>query len=530
MGHTTFGPRLFAVVAAVFSVAALAATALQAAPGADAASRGGTLRYAIDGDGTGFQPVFNACAQACQTISRAIFDPLTAINANGDVVPYLARSVRPNKTFTQWTIVARPGIKFHNGEAFDGKAMQANLEAYRKSAITGPGFADITAVDLVGPMTVRVKLKGPWVRFPETLSGQGGWMIAPSTLDNKDAALRPIGTGPFRFQEWKQGERLVVTRNATYWRRGLPYLDRIEFVPIGDPAARTAALRQGQVQMAMTNDNTQISRMKGISNVKLLETTFAASTDQFVLNNETAPTNDIRVRKALVYATDQAALRRVVGAGIVRTANGPFPPGNIGYQTKTIFPTYNLPRAQALVRAYEADKGPVRIRLQITPNDAVRGQLTQSMWQRAGIDVDLVTKDPQAQITDLLLGNYQVAPGQLPGAPDPGTQNLWWNSANIAPIGKGVSLNYLRIRDGVIDRAMKTLRENGNPQVRRDAARTITARFAKNVYTIWNYWTVWGLGYAKNVNNPDVMILPNGQKSAPYREGTNWVAQINLTR
>lgn len=525
-------PRLAVVMAFVLVATATTAvlrTATASGKVEAAPTRGGTLRYAIDVEPTGFHPMFDNCAQACQTMSLTIFDPLMALDSKSNPVPYLAKSVSSDKTSKVWTIVLRPGIKFSNGEKLDGVAVKKNLDGYRNSEIFKSALASVVSITVTGPLKVRVNLSTPWVRYDETLTGPGGWMIAPSMIGDKKAGLHPIGTGPFIFKSWAPGQKLVVTRNLRYWRSGLPYLNRIEFSPIADPTARSAALRQGQVDMLMTNDNAQIALLKKQKGIASFTTSYAAATDEFVLNNEVEPTNDLRVRKALAYATDGAALIKVLGYGVVRKANGPFPPGNIGYKKNSIQPGFNLAKAQALVESYEAAKGPLKVTLSVSPTDTVRGQLAQAMWQKAGIEVDLVTKDNTPQIVGLLTGAYQVIPGALPGAPDPGAQGIWWNSANVLPLGQS-SLNYARIRDKVIDAALMTLRENANPKARRAAAQTITGRMAKGVYAIWNYWVVWGLAYQPKVHPQATMTLPNGTPSAPYREGTNWLTETYITK
>lgn len=517
-----------AVVAVAFTAAATAAKKPPKAAG-PTPRHGGVLKYAIDGEGVGFQPAFDTCSQACQTISRGIFDPLAAFDAKGDVVPYLAKKISRNSNATVWTITLRSGIKYTDGEKLDGAAVAKVLNAYKKSAVIGQALTSVKSIEQTGPLTVVVTLTSPWVRFSEALTGQGGWMIAPSQVDDKNAGLHPIGTGPFMLKSWKQGQLVKLVRNPHYWRKGLPYLKEIDFVPIQDPAARTAALQRGQVQMAMTNNNTQMVALNKIKGLVHLRTTYAASADEIVLNNQIGPTADIRVRKALAYATSQPAIRKVVGAGIVQIANGPFPPGTLGYLKKTGYPTYNLAKAKQLVDEYEADKGPLEITLSVTPTDTVRGQLLQAEWQMAGIKVNLVTKDPTQQLVGLLTGSYQAAPGALPGAPDPGAQGLWWDPANLQKPGL-VSLNYARIDDPVITKDINILKTSGYPKQRKKAAQEINRRFASQVYALWNYWTVWGLDYKSNIHDPDVLKLPNGQMSAGYREGTNWLPQIWISK
>lgn len=522
---------LAAVVAAAVTAGSGVASAAKKPPKATGPTpqHGGVLKYAIDGEGVGFQPAFDTCSQACQTISRGVFDPLAAFDAKGDVVPYLAKKISRNSDATVWTITLRPGITFTDGEKLDGAAVAQILTAYKNSATLGQALSSVKSIEQTGPLTVVVTLKSPWVRYPETLTGQGGWMMAPSQLADKNAGLHPIGTGPFMLKSWQQGQLVQLVRNPHYWRKGLPYLNEIDFIPIQDPAARTAALQRGQVQMAMTNNNQQMVALNKLKGFQHLRTTYAASTDEIVLNNQVGPTADIRVRKALAYATSQAAIRKVIGAGIVQSANGPFPPGTLGYLKNTGYPTYNLAKAKQLVQAYEADKGPLEITLSVTPTDTIRGQLLQAEWQMAGIKVDLTTKDPTQQLVGLLTGNYTAAPGALPGAPDAGAQAIWWDPHNLQKVGL-ISLNYARIDDPVITKDINILKTSGYPKQRKKAAEEINRRFASQVYALWDYWTVWGLDYKSNIHDPDVLQLPNGQMSAGYREGTNWLPQIWISK
>jgi peptide/nickel transport system substrate-binding protein len=518
-----------ALLATVAVICALSAGVARSQTGAATATRGGTLKYAIDGEGNGFQPAFDTCSQACQTISRGIFDPLAAFDAKADVVPYLAKSIKRNSDATVWTITLRAGIKYTDGEALDGAAVAKVLTAYWKSPTVGQVFTSVKAIEQTGPLTVQVTLNAPGVRFPETLTAQGGWMMAPSQLADKNAGLHPIGTGPFMLKNWEPGQLVQLVRNPHYWRKGLPYLNEIDFIPIADPAARTAALQRGQVQMAMTRDNTQMVALSKIKGLQHIRSTFAASTSEIVLNNQVGPTSDIRVRQALAYSTSNQAIRKVVGKDIVQVANGPFPPGSIGYLKSTGYPSYNLAKAKQLVAAYEADKGPLEITLSVTASDAILGQLLQAEWQQAGIKVNLVTKDPTQQLIGLLTGNFQTGPGALPGAPDPGAQGIWWDPANLKPVGM-VSLDYARINDPIITKDINILKTSGYPKQRVKAAQEINRRFASQVYALWTYWTVWGLDFKANIHDPDVVQLPNGQTSAGYREGTNWLPQIWMSK
>ena len=195
-------------------------------------------------------------------VANAIYDTLTAQNADGDYVGFLAESVEPNADYTQWTITLRDGITFHDGSALNAEVVKNNLDAYRgdyparQALLTMFVFEPVTAVDVVDDLTLTVTTT-PWTTFPAYLSGRIG-IIGQAQLDDPDACdTNLIGTGPFVFDDWVEGESLTVVRNEDYWRTDadgnqLPYLDSVVFRPFVDPNARTNALLSGELQALHT--------------------------------------------------------------------------------------------------------------------------------------------------------------------------------------------------------------------------------------------------------------------------------------
>ena len=182
--------------------------------------------------------------------SNALYDTLTTLNDKGQYVPYLAQSVTPNTTFDQWTIKLRPDVTFQDGEPLDAAALKLNLDSYRganpriQAPLNSFVLANIADVDGGRSVDGRRDDQGAVARLPAYL-WQGGrtGIAAPAQLnDPSNCARNMIGTGPFKLQEWRPNEHLVAVRNPNYWRKGLPYLDKITFVrsPTGRPASTTS--------------------------------------------------------------------------------------------------------------------------------------------------------------------------------------------------------------------------------------------------------------------------------------------------
>ncbi|HTD50062.1 MAG TPA: ABC transporter substrate-binding protein, partial [Acidimicrobiia bacterium] len=240
---------------------------------------GGSITFALPAESTGgwCLPEAQLAISGIQ-VARAIYDYLAVPDVNGNYVPSLADSIKPNADFTSWTIHIRSGIKFQNGEALNGKVVKDNLDAYRG---TFPGrkpllfifvFKNIKATTLVDPMTVRVDMTKPWSAFPASLYSYGrlGIMAEKQLTDGSNCFEDMIGTGPFEFHgDWVRNDHLTVVKNPNYWRKdqygqALPYLDKITFKPVPETSTLVNGLQASppQFDLDITDDNVAISELQ----------------------------------------------------------------------------------------------------------------------------------------------------------------------------------------------------------------------------------------------------------------------------
>ena len=173
--------------------------------------RGGTLVYAVEADTSlPWDPTRMLCAAACHsTVGRTIFEPLVLVGEDGEIVPYLLDSISSNEDATVWTLVVRPGIKFHDGTDFTADAVKFNLDRQKQSLLVGPAIKLVTDVASDGANTVTVTMSDSWSAFPYLLNGQLGYIGSPTweTAADADPSLvtKPVGTGPFQYDVVRVG-------------------------------------------------------------------------------------------------------------------------------------------------------------------------------------------------------------------------------------------------------------------------------------------------------------------------------------
>ena len=516
------------------------ATDFTIAPEGDPVS-GGKVVYGIEAETDGFNPTGSRWAIAGHMVAQAVFDPLAALDAEGEPQPYLAESFTPNADSTSWTIKMRPNVTFHDGTPVTAAAAAATLEGHRNSALTGSAVTPIESIEVVDDLTLTVNMDQPWVAFPAGLTGQVGYVVAPVMLDpaTAEAASRaPVGSGPFKLVEWIPNQRWLGEKNTDYWREGLPYLDQVEFRPITQVQSRVNALETGELQMMHTSASNIIAELRtdaAAGQIQLVEDRGEGEEAFVLLNLDNPPLNDIRVRQAIAYATDTETYNQVINAGAAVPARGPFTPTS-KWVAETDYPTFDIAKAKALIDEYIADPSTpneVRFRLATTPTPETRQsvELLQQQWAQAGIQVDISTVDQAAFISTAIASDFDANLWRQFGAPDPDVDLVWWYSGGGTPN----ILNFPNMIDAQIDEALIKGRSSSDPEVRKQAYADLQKRMNELVPYVWLNHTMWVVAANNDVRGIGNGTLPDGKEAYPlggvgtfggvHRLTQTWLAQ-----
>ncbi len=491
-------------------------------------TEGGTFVFGLEAEADGLSPTLSRFAISGHLVASAVFDPLASFNADDEVVPFLAESIEPSEDLRTWTITLPEDVTFHDDTALDAAIVVRNLEAHLESALTKAALSDVATVTETGPLTVTVTTKQPWASFPYILTTQVGYVQAGAMLDaGREGATKPIGTGPFEYESWVQGDKWTGVKNPDYWRQGLPHVDSIEFRTIVDDITRQSALSTGDVDMTQTDYGPDVASFQERDDIQKFED--AEGEEEFImLNLADEPFNSLTARQAVAAATDPEVYAQTIGDGVLKPISGPFAEGQLGYAEDTGYPEFDLARARELVAQYEREEGkPLSFVVSSvpTPQGLNEIQLLASMWEDAGMEVELYTSEQAAHILNVITGEFDAAYWRLFSSVDPDGDYVWWHGKNAVD-PPGISLNFARNRDAELDAALDEARQTTDPEIRDAAYQTVAERMGATLPYIWLSRVTWL--YAAR---PEVHGLENiqagglGSLAAKTWIGEVWVEQ-----
>ncbi len=409
----------------VLAASALA-TLLGAAPAAAAEQpqHGGTLAVSLPNDAKSLDPTFQINFTERQPL-YLIFNTLVGLAPDFGIVPELAERWEMQDNGRLLVLHLRSGVRFHDGTAFDAKAVKWNLEHRMDDAVNSPSRAQLTelidAIDAPDDSTVAIKLKGPAPSLLGMLAQREGFMMSPTAAEASGASFgqKPVGTGPFVFKEWSQGNRIVVEKNPNYWEPGKPYLDRIIFIQTQNPAIGIPRLLTGELDFvgALTPIEVRpLEKQKGIR----LEQSPGSRWQALQMRVDRPPFDNLKLRQAIAHALDRKRMVDIMMDGKAALAEGFTQPGLWWFDAELKSYPYDPDKAKALL----AEIGPLsglQLHLSTQPVTLYQqiSQLTQEQLKAVGLDVQIEPVSVSDWYPLLIQGAINFLPIRWTQRPDP---------------------------------------------------------------------------------------------------------------
>ncbi|KAB2693401.1 ABC transporter substrate-binding protein [Ochrobactrum sp. Kaboul] len=339
----------------------------------------------------GLDPTANAAAGIRQVTYANLYEGLVRIVEDGTVKPLLAESWTVSDDKKTYTFKLRQGVKFHDGTPFDCSVVKFSYERAVAPDSTNAQkglFAPIESTQCPDPATAVVTLKRPTSNFLFNMGWGDAVMVAPNSAgENK---TKPVGTGPFKFKRWVQGDRVELERNADYW--GEPAkLSAVTFRFVSDPSAAAAAILAGDIDVfPMFQAPELISRFKSDDKLQV-EVGDTAGKVILSLNNAKAPFDNVKVRQALAHAIDSKALIEGTYSGFGTPIGSHYSPVDPGYVDLSETYPYDPAKAKQLLEEAGVPAG-TSITITLPPPAYARrgGEIIAAMLSEVGIQVNLV--------------------------------------------------------------------------------------------------------------------------------------------
>jgi len=327
----------------------------------------------------------------------------------GDFDPGLAQSYELASDLMAITIKLNQGIKFHDGSDFNADVVKWNLEKYMAAGMA-PSFKAVTVVD---PYTIKVDFVF-WANTNLVSLRDGFWIISKDNYEKNGeeyARANPCGTGPFKFVSYENTVKMEMTKNENYWQAGLPYLDAVEILFVGDFMTQAAMLQAGEADVIGNqglNKTAKDLQDAGFVIETSLPECWALQPDA---GNADSPYADQRVREAVEYAIDREALAEAFSYGFWEAVNQiPGPSAPIYNPNPPLVRNYDPDKAKQLLAeaGYPDGFKTTLVMFQFANRDQVVA--TQAMLAEVGIDAELVIPEGPIKFNEATNTMHNILP------------------------------------------------------------------------------------------------------------------------
>ena len=343
-----------------------------------------------------------------QNICDLVYDNMYYQDPDGNVHPRLLLSHKVSDDGLTWTLHLQKGILFSDGTPLNAAVIKQTWDRILDPKMRVPLRFAVSMVKecvIIDDLTVQLNLKYPFAPLDATMSLALVSPISPLALEKygEDIRQHPVGAGPYVLAEWVKGDRIVLTRNKTYWGKA-PTVDKLTFKIVPEATTREAMLRTGEIDICYKPLPSNVAALKAMSNITV-EMPLDTRTIFMGLNCLKGATTDKKVRQAFNYAIDKKAIVDRILFNTAQPMDGPVSPKVFGYAKMDHQFDYNPEKAKQLLKEANFDfSKTISMR---TPNgrylfDKQVSEVVQAYLQAIGVKVELRTYDWPTYVAGLL--------------------------------------------------------------------------------------------------------------------------------
>ena len=398
-----------------------------------------TMVMLIESSPLNLDPRIGTDAQS-ERIGALLFDSLLRRDRNSNLQPWLAERWEVPDPLT-YIFHLRPNVRFHDGKPLTARDVRytfTSLLSGEIASVKAASFALIASIETPDDFTVVFHLKEPYASFLWNLT-QGAIGIVPEGA-SQELALRPIGSGPFRFVSATQDEEVVLERNPDYWAAP-PHIERVRFKIVPDATVRALEMRKGTADLALNSLNADmVEVLRREENLRVIQE--PGTTYQYLAFNLQKDELSLPVRQAIAHAINRQPLIAHLWRNKVRPAKSILPPQHWAYEEDV--PDYPYDPARARVLLDEAGFRPspdgVRLRLEMKTSTEQSGRalaaVLQEQLRTIGIALEIHSFEFATFYADVIRGSFDLYSLRWTGGnDDPDIFEYCFHSGKVPPLG-----------------------------------------------------------------------------------------------
>ena len=399
------------------------------------ADTGSTLKYGLTLAPSGIDPHINASAELGIPLS-SVYDTLVFLDsASGEFVPGLAERWEISNDGLRYTFYLRKDVRFHDGTPFNAQAVQDNIDytidpdnhSQKAATMLGP----LNQTEILGDYTISFVLDEPFAPLLDSLSQVYLGMASPTALDQwgtSEYQFHQVGTGPYRFVEYIPNDHITLERNPDYawaptiYDNAKASVEQIVFFFYEDAASRALALERREVDIMGEIPPLEADRLASSANFTLSPIAIPGQPLQYFFNTSMAPTDDLRVRQALLLAVDKESIVLTVFGSHSPIGNNPLSQAGFGMISELQPSSHNPEEARKLLDeagwilegqdTFRKRDGETLVIKFVAPpwgSNSEVAQLVKVGWENIGVNVELTVAPGFGALKEIQSsGDYHV--------------------------------------------------------------------------------------------------------------------------
>ncbi|MFC0273812.1 ABC transporter substrate-binding protein [Metabacillus herbersteinensis] len=374
-------------------------------------SKKDTLVFGRGGDSTSLDPISTTEGETFK-VTKNIFETLIEYGDQDTTLhPGLAEEWTTEDGLT-YTFKLRQGVKFHDGTDFNSEAVVFNFERWMNGnaddfpyysmfgGYKGEEGHVIKEVKAVDEHTVQFVLNRQQAPFLKNLAMSPFGIASPAAIEKHGDKFRenPVGTGPFKFVEWKPNDRIVIEKFEDYWMEGYPKLNKVIFRAIPENSARLNALVNGEIDLMDGVNNSDEATITGNDNLQVFQRP-SMNVGYLGFATNRAPFDNKLVRQALNHAIDKEAIIESFYGGQAEPAKNAMPPSIEGYNDDIEAYPYDLEKAKELLAeaghpdGFKMDLWAMPVPRPYMPEGMKVAEVIQESFRKIGVEAEIQSVD-----------------------------------------------------------------------------------------------------------------------------------------